>query len=262
MIRLGMSESTLLFFYYLDNCKINNNLYKNDQHQLINWLYTTSGFYDKNVNGQYFNFDSNHIKSTLVYNTYFSNLMNIVKNTNYELSINFHNIIPELLDYKVQFLKYINYYNKTIHYDLLSFVKNQNVLIINPLGKLYKQQYDNGITLGMNSLKYINNGYSFFNNGIHNNILETLESIYIQINNTEFDRAIISAGAYSSFMANHIINLKKEVYIIGGNLPFYFNIKTKRVIDKFPGQINETFIIVPEDMKPHNFKLIEDGCYW
>ena len=53
MYRLGYTESTLLFVYYLNTIHNIDYIDKN----LVNWLYSTSGFYDKKIKGDYFNFD-------------------------------------------------------------------------------------------------------------------------------------------------------------------------------------------------------------
>ena len=61
------------------------------------------------------------------------------------------------------------------------------------------------------------------------NILETANMICKKVDDFEFDGAIISAGAYSCLIADYILkHLKKEVFVIGGNLSFYFGIITKR----------------------------------
>ena len=51
MYRLGFTESTLLYFYYLDNIIEfpYKYLYRQNQYELCKWLYKTSGFYDKKI---------------------------------------------------------------------------------------------------------------------------------------------------------------------------------------------------------------------
>ena len=62
IVRLGMTESGLLFLTYLSKnfdltpevkAAVSRNIMN-----LTNWLYTTSGYYDKSVNGNRFNFDA------------------------------------------------------------------------------------------------------------------------------------------------------------------------------------------------------------
>ena len=81
MLRVGFTETTLLFYYYLENIlNIDITILKliDSQNNLINWLYSTSGFYDKTINGTYFDIDVKKAKKSDVYNYYFSNLLNII----------------------------------------------------------------------------------------------------------------------------------------------------------------------------------------
>jgi hypothetical protein len=276
MIRLGYTESQLLFYYYLDkHTTFDKKVYEERQNDLINWLYSTSGFYDKTIPGIYFNFDANYIKNTDIYNKYFEKVLKNIKNiTNCKINLNFHNTdinsIPQ--DFKNTFNKYININNKVIKYsDVLSFMSNKKILIINNLSSLMKQQYESGnikkICPGFPDnvieIKCFENGYTFFNNGPNKNILQTYRRICHKIKDIDFDGAIISAGAYSSLLAYHIsTKLKKEVYCCGGELPNYFGIKTLRADIYNKHLINEYWIPVPEDMKPKNYKKIEGGIFW
>lgn len=271
-LRLGFTETTLLFLHYLDLQKICNSEYVELQDSLINWLCSTSGFYDKNIYGSYFDFDANKIKNLDVYNNYFNRLLNIVKNSNAKLVLNFHKLPDSLIQYKEDFLNYIEYNNKNNKQtNILQFMDNKNVLIINNLGSLMKKQYDSGnITkicpyyhICPKNIDFLEPGYTFFNNGPDSSILETVEKMCDKIKTINFESAIISAGAYSPLLFNYIVNeLNKEVFIIGGELPIYFGITTKRV-KKFNSQlINEYFINVPDEMKPLGYEKVEDGCYW
>jgi hypothetical protein len=150
-------------------------------------------------------------------------------------------------------------------------INNNNILIINNLGSLMKKQFDSGnlekihpdFPKNIKTIQYFENGYSFLNNGPDNSILETVEKISNKIMNFEFDGAIISAGAYSCLIANYILNhLKKEVFVIGGDLPFYFGIITNRKKYKFNKNVENYLINVPQEMKPLNHEKIENSCYW
>jgi len=197
-------------------------------------------------------------------------LFAILKNTKYNIKLCFHNLHDTLLSYKEDFLKHIEY-NKTIsNTNIFTFMENKDLLIINNFGSLMKQQYDsNNMKLicpdyrDIKSIQYLENGYTFFNNGPRENMLKTVKYLCKQINNFKFDGAIISAGAYSCFLAHYIeTELNKEVFIIGGLLPLYFGIKTERIQKHNSNDINKYFIHVPEEMKPHDYMKIEDGCYW
>ena len=275
MIRLGYTESQLLFYYYLDkNNLLDKNLYSDRQNNLINWLYSTSGFYDKTISGSYFDFDANYIKQTKIYNEYFEKVLGILKNIDCKIQFNFHDhdvkYIP--LNINEQFYNYLNYHNKVSKYpDILSFMSNKKILIINNLSPLMKQQYNSGnikkICSGfpddVKEILCFENGYTFLNNGPLENILDSYRKLCNKIKRLDFDGVIISAGAYSSLLAGYISKrLKKEVYCCGGELPNYFGIKTVRAEMHSKHLINEYWIPVPEHMKPANYKKIEDGCYW
>lgn len=276
MIRLGYTESQLLFYYYLDKTNVfDKKEYEDRQNNLINWLYSTSGFYDKNVPGTYFNFDAKNIKSTETYNKYFEKVLKNIKSiNNCKIKLNFHNsdMDPIPQEIKDDFNKYININNKISNYsDVLSFMSNKKILIINNLSSLMKKQYDSGNVKkicpdfpdNIIDIKSFEIGYTFLNSGPHKNILQSYRKICHKIKEIDFDGAIISAGAYSSLLAYHIsTKLKKEVYICGGDLPNYFGIKTNHAIMYSKDLINEYWIPVPEHMKPANYKKIEDGIYW
>ena len=69
MLRVGFTETTLLFYYYLENIlNIDITILKliDSQNNLINWLYSTSGFYDKTLNGPSFDMDVKKAKKSLV----------------------------------------------------------------------------------------------------------------------------------------------------------------------------------------------------
>jgi len=273
MIRLGFTESTLLFYYYLNKFNlISNESYKDCQNNLVNWLYSTSGFYDESILGSYFDFDTNHIINTDLYNKYFEKVLKNIKNTNCEVIFNFHQMNETVMPFKEDFFKYINYWDKKSRYsDIFSFMSNKKVLIINNLSPLMKQQFESGnitkicpeFPINVKKILCFENGYSFFNNGPHRNILHTYRILKRKIKKLDFDCAIISAGAYSSLLAYHILTkLGKEVFCCGGNLPDYFGIITKRTQLFNKDKINEFWITVPEEMKPEGYMKIEDGCYW
>lgn len=271
-LRLGFSETQLLFFYYLTIKKIRVN-YSDSLNNIIQWLYSTSGFYDKKIKGSYFDFNTNVIKRSKIYNVYFTELLRFVKNGNMYLDLCFHHNNDELLQYKEEFLQFINYYNKKtpLDYNIFTFMNNKHILIINNLGSLMKKQFESGnifkicdnFPKNVKSIQYYENGYTFLNNGPDSSILETAYKICQNIGQLNFDGAIISAGAYSWLLSNFIINiLKKEVFVTGGDLPLYFGIITKRITYSHNNKINEYFITVPDDMKPPGYEKIEGGCYW
>jgi len=274
-LRIGYTESTLLFYYWLTNIRhvethiineVNDSL-----HNMINWLYTTSGFYDKSIQGTYFNIDSHTALSSSVYTKYMSNLLEIVKNT--ELTLNFHNFSAPILPYKQEFIQYLTSIVKRIDpyniskSEIFNRIANKRVLIVNPMSSLMKQQYEVGNVQklypafpSLISMDIYENPYTFFNNGPDSSILETADKAYQEIQTKEFDVAIVSCGAYSSLIGHHISTvIGKEVITLGGDLQSIFGIKTGRNKNV---SFNEHWISVPVHLKPVDYMKIEDGCYW
>lgn len=272
-LRLGYTETTLLFYYWCTHYSdMDITLFKESQYSLINWLYSTSGFYDKTIIGSYFDFDPAKCIASSVYQRYMASILNMLtKHT--ELVMQFHNLPEEWKSYKTAFLDYISMrvhshsvFNMSL-YSLMSKLAGKRVLIVNPMSSLMKQQFESGnikyITpsfLNILSIDTIENPYTFFNTGPHSSIFETTETVCSEIDTKIFDIAIVSCGAYSSLLADYI-NTKhsKDVICIGGNLQSLFGIKTGRNMGI---NYNDYWISVPDHLKPVDYMKIEKGCYW
>ena len=79
ILRLGLSECTLICIYWINTqLKKNNMVLDKKKQSLVKWLYTTSGFYDKRMKGNYFN---QVLTSTNcgIYNSYMQQMLNIIK---------------------------------------------------------------------------------------------------------------------------------------------------------------------------------------
>ena len=197
IVRLGYTETSLLFIFYIKNYKkyICNKDENENIKNLINWLYTTSGYYDKSIKGDYFNFDTYKCVNSIIYNEYMSKLLINLYDCDI-LQLNFHNFNENINNYKNDFVNHFN--SKKVIYKindnnmfeymkdtLFNIIDNKNILIINSFSKLIKKQIETNI----NNLKNIYSNfpninlifeyttpYTFFNNGIHNFILDTRES--------------------------------------------------------------------------------------
>ena len=79
-LRLGFTEGTLFFIYFFENIIKNENCrdvckeFDKTKHNIINWLYSTSGFYDKTIEGDYFNFDYQLCMNSNTYNEYMNRI--------------------------------------------------------------------------------------------------------------------------------------------------------------------------------------------
>ena len=262
--RLGFTESTLMFCYYLRNKKYELNIDTNSiefmqyEASFLKWLFNTSGFYDVSFNHNYEYINSPNYKKLM--------------NEFYQM--NKQSTFTRFAIHDTSFSKYLpdfykNFNNVEFSFEKISnefydFVRDRNILIINPMSKLMKQQYDSGklFNIGfprLNSIHYYINDYTFFNKPCNskNNSFEYVDSIMDAIQSIECDCVVISCGAISSFIANR---LNKDYLIIGSNLLTLFGIKHDRIKDSV--KYNEYWIDVPDEYKPPEYKMIENGCYW
>jgi hypothetical protein len=281
LLRLGFTETTLLFIYW---CKKYKNIkFKEMKNTFTKWLYTTSGYYDKTMNGNYFDVIHND-KDPEVYIKYLNILLTFLKNSD-NLSLFFHRFNDEnkivcenknILQLKEEFKEY--FYYKDFGYlpkeKIFNFISNKNLLILSPFSSLVKQQIDSGNCKkiyenfpDINNVICYQNIYTFFNNGPHHNILETCEILFNEIKQTininSFDSVLISCGAYSCLFAEKFFNLEnKNVCTIGGELHDLFGIMNNRNRNNIT--INQEYWIqnIPDEYKPEGYMKIEDGCYW
>lgn len=284
--RLGYTESTLLFIHFLEKFHLHDldkSILQNYKQQYINWLYTTSGFYDTTIKGTNFDFNMefDSIQKSSTYCQYFDLLLEFVSQNRFNyLEIHIHTL--SLLDNKFTYLFYqYIHFDPNSYYDWKSFmstnIHQSNCLIISNLGHLMCDQYNNGnlnnihnMVLNITSLHYYKPGYTFENNKLKSaDALNMLDNSYHHwglikqiIYNKHINFIIISAGAYS-FIYAYFCKLHNIQFItIGGDLEVFFGINTKRTSIFYNKIINKYFINVPETDKPQNYKEIEGGCYW
>jgi len=261
--RLGFTESTLMYCYYVRNMKnsdidINSKEFINYEASFLKWLFSTSGYYD-------LSFNYNYIHSP-----------NYEKLINEFFQMSKQSTITRFAIHNTTFSKYLPDFYKNfnvvdfsfekIEKEFYDFIRDKNVLIINPMSKLMKEQHDSGklFNIGfprVNSIQYYMNDYTFFNKPCKSNYnsFEHVDNIMQEINSVECDYIVISCGSISSLIANRL-DMNKNYLIIGSNLLTLFAIKHDRIKDT--NQYNENWIDVPDEYKPPEYKMIENGCYW
>lgn len=280
ILRLGFTESTLLFIYWMNNHKHINNAHLNNSKQgLIKWLYTTSGYYDKTKQGNFFNV-SHTSGDTDTYVKYMDILFDFLKQADI-YAIALHKLEEPNQEHIDEFKQTINPIVSTfISQDIVfDFIKDKKILIVSPFSKLMKLQIDNGnwkhiypnAPTVKNSCVYTF-PYTFFNNGPDNNILETSEYLFKDIVNSvedDYESIIISGGAYSCLIAKHFYEMGKNVCTVGGDLPKFFGILNDRNKKRIQaGRSSELtnkeywILDIPEEYKPEDYMKIENGCYW
>ena len=94
---------------------------------------------------------------------------------------------------------------------------------------------------------------------------DALDKMEKDISKIKFDVALIGCGAYGMPLAAFIkLKLHKKSIHIGGTLQLLFGIKGKRwdSSELFRALYNEYWVRPTEDLKPQNYKSVENGCYW
>ena len=284
IIRMGMTESGLIFLTYLSKSGVITDpiLKKNISNyimSLVNWLYTTSGYYDKEVNGNYFNFN---------YSALNKNFFNFVKDIGSTLEncdktyMLFHKgFVTDMFQiYGNEFINKFSINNLYISnhlkfedrsQEIFDNIKDKKVLIISSFDGLIKKQFESGNVYKIynkfpqiKKLETLKFPYCFLNNGPDKNYFETLDKIYNQIKEIDFDIALLGCGAYGHMLTHKIHKeLNKDAIYVGGYIQTLFGIKNTRNDEHKDLVTNQYWITeIPDEYKPSNYQLIENGCYW
>ena len=98
---------------------------------------------------------------------------------------------------------------------------------------------------------------------------EALESMKLEIDNTEYDICLIGCGAYGFPLAAHVKRRGKKAVHLGGSLQLLFGIKGSRwerenynVKYNYTKLINEYWVKPGLEEKPKNAHTVENACYW
>lgn len=155
-------------------------------------------------------------------------------------------------------------------------LEDKKVLVISPFEESIKKQYkkrevlfkDKDIlpSFELKTIKAIQT-VAGNNQDKYNDWFEALEIMKQQINNTDFDIAIIGCGAYGMHLAAHIKRIGKKGFHLGGATQILFGILGDRWINspgykeifKFP---NEHWIKPSKEETPKNAHLVEGATYW
>jgi hypothetical protein len=269
--RPGYTETTLVFLQYLKSKKINDNFSEQEEDVFINWLYSTSGMYDKKIQGSYFDINTQAVKQSDFYQKWIKEYENAIKNCDFLIPL-LHNVKYKET-HEIEFIDFLNpknkenkqYYNYWCnHFVLYPLIDGKKILIISSFAELIKQQLLSGNLnkifnkfpkIEIESLQF---PYTFLNDGPNENSFETLEIIFKEIIKIEFDIAILSCGAYAVLLAERIHNtLRKDVISIGSKITQMFGIDPLKK-DKSEGWITE----IPEKYIPNYYLKIEGGNYW
>ena len=160
----------------------------------------------------------------------------------------------------------------------MQYLEGKKVLVIHPFAEQIVSQYKNRKKLFKNpkilpdfDLKVIKTVQGIGETGEvdrYENWFEALESMYRQIDQTDFDIALIAAGAYGIFLGDYVKRQNKQAVHIGGALQLLFGIKGSRwngsAIEK--EFYNSYWVNVDSRYQPHSLKefLKAEGnnAYW
>lgn len=154
--------------------------------------------------------------------------------------------------------------------DWIQSLKHKKVLVISPFAEDIEKQYkikdklfyDNIVPdfklLTLEAVQTIadqeDNRFNSFD--------EALEYMKKQIDEIDFDIALVGAGAYGSLLCAHIAKIGKQAIQTGGATQTMFGIIGKRweKREHVAKYINE-YWIRPTN-KPKGYQKVEKGCYW
>ena len=278
-----MTEAGLLLMTFVSrHCNPDSNIKQmisRNMMSLTNWLYTTAGYYDKTVAGNHFNF--NVTAFNVRFFEFIGHLEQAVGDCE-QTQVYFHDgfIMYLYQQYKDKFIAHYHIRNLVLLNEskftdripgIFAHMNGKKVLVISSFGGLVKQQYESGNvykiyddfpTLG--GVETVTTPYCFLNNGPHQNYFETLDAIFEEVKTKEFDIALLGCGAYGHMLCHRIhTELGKEAIYIGGCITNLFGILSTRERIHSNLNTNEYWITeIPDEYKPANYKLIENGCYW
>lgn len=161
-------------------------------------------------------------------------------------------------------------------------LEGKNVLVIHPFAPLIEEQYSGKRALLFNNknvlpkfnLKTIQAVQSLGGDCEFNDWFEALDNMKAQMDQTDYDIALIGCGAYGFPLAAHAKRMGKQAIHLGGALQLLFGIRGKRWdnpdygIQEFGKQntykklFNKEWIYPPADFAPKNAQKVENACYW
>lgn len=171
-------------------------------------------------------------------------------------------------------------YNSYIYFPFLFanpwtiVLENKKVLVISPFAETIESQYEkrkklfkDQTVLPQFDLKTIK-AYNVLG-GVNpypniSNWFDALEDMKRQIDETDFDIALIGCGAYAFNLAAHVKRKGKKGITLCGGLQTLFGIYGARHEEDFKkfGILNEYWVRPRSNERPSGFQNVENGAYW
>jgi hypothetical protein len=254
--RIGGGDYNALLDYYINGGDIN----KINFNELFNNVSNFNGYFDKekNIDIKKKNFEI-YLKSlehSYLNSECLSNPCEVIENG---LEINKKNKFNKYICKDKKLIKY--YYIEAIMpflKDFKIFAEGKKVLIISPFSKTIEHQFQYKNLL-INNYEYPDFTLLTYNTPITynnkddnldfiktNNWLEQSELMANEINNIDFDIALLSCGSYAVYLGNFISEkMNKKAIYIGGPLNVFFCIKGERYTNSqfYLDMMNNKYII-------------------
>lgn len=156
------------------------------------------------------------------------------------------------------------------------WLKGKRVLVIHPFVESIKQQYDSKRELLFENPKVLPEFKELICIKAVQSLgggkdlpfqdwFEALEAMKRDIDQYDFDVAIIGCGAYGMSLAAYIKQKGKVAIHLAGWTQMLFGVYGKRWVEhqvKYSRFINEHWVRPYPEEKPQTAKNVEDGCYW
>jgi len=153
-------------------------------------------------------------------------------------------------------------------------LEGKKVLVVHPFAALIKRQYGNrsasrSLSQLLPSFELsVIRSHQFLAESTEKTIFPSwfdgLEDLKAQMDDIDYDIALVGAGAMGIFLAAHAKKRGRVGIHVGGVLQIYFGILGKRwEVDQRVMDLLDSYWVRPgSDLSPQGFRTVEDGCYW
>lgn len=238
--RTGLTEGSLLYNEWLKKYGLHR---QDTEDEFINWLYSTSGWYDREISGTYFDIDVEAVKKSSNYQRFLHEYRDSLLNSDW-LHLMLHSSwhLNGLESAKQR--EFVEQFSKTnrAYWREPDFIhettKDQRVLVVSSIAPLIAGKHE--------VIPYLT-PTTHLNHGDHHNSWETLDKVTRDIQDLapHFDFALVSFGAYGCLLTDRIVKMGKSAATVGSGI---YNI--------YP--VGE----IPLEYRPNGYEKIENGRYW
>jgi hypothetical protein len=231
--RTGLTEGSLIFNNWLKSAY--PPLFREDtEDEFINWLYSTGGWYDKDIPGSYFDIDTSKVKKSKVFQRFLSEfesslaaeIIHLMLHSSWHLNG---------LEHKYEYARRFSTVDYCYWQDLdwLSGVI-ENPFVVNSFAPLIEEKY------GIPGYK---TPYTFFNDGPHKNSFETLDFVWEQLPKEDYTY-LVSFGSYGCLLVDRLNKAGCPAMTIGSGLHSLYPVE------------------VTQEYRPKDYMKIEEGRYF